>query len=266
MVAANEAVAEWLVARGLPGLFRVHDSPAPDRVQRLAELAKRFGLEPGFGPTLTPRGLAAFETQFRAARFAAALRTVLGKTLGPARYTMFPAPHFGLGAPLYLHFTSPIRRYADLAVHRIVKRHLEGNRSQIAFEPELESLGQRLNQASYVAQKAEAERHRMLVARLLASRIGEEVRGNVVAVMGGQTIDLMDADITTSPAVLDVFALWGGIEILVPDHWEVISEVTPFMAGFEMKRGRAAGDPSKRLIIRGAAVMAGIEVKARRNA
>jgi len=89
--------------------------------------------------------------------------------------------------------------------------------------------------------------------------------GNVVAVMGGQTIDLMDADITASPAVLDVFALWGGIEILVPDHWEVISEVTPFMAGFEMKRGRAAGDPNKRLIIRGAAVMAGIEVKARRN-
>ncbi|HYK04637.1 MAG TPA: DUF5668 domain-containing protein [Thermoanaerobaculia bacterium] len=90
--------------------------------------------------------------------------------------------------------------------------------------------------------------------------------GNIVAVMGGQTIDLMDADITTSPAVLDIFTWWGSVELFVPDHWEVISEVTPVMAGFEMKRGRAAGDPNKRLIIRGAAVMAGIEVKARRSA
>ncbi|HEX8151581.1 MAG TPA: DUF5668 domain-containing protein [Thermoanaerobaculia bacterium] len=90
--------------------------------------------------------------------------------------------------------------------------------------------------------------------------------GNVVAVMGGQTVDLMDADITTSPAILDVFAWWGGIEILVPDHWEVVSEVTPVMAGFEMKRRGAAGDPRKRLVIRGAAVMAGIDVKARRTA
>jgi predicted membrane protein len=90
--------------------------------------------------------------------------------------------------------------------------------------------------------------------------------GNLVAVMGGQTIDLMDADITISPAVLDVFAWWGSVEIFVPDHWEVVSEVTPVMAGFELKRGRAAGDPNKRLIIRGAAVMAGIDVKARRNA
>lgn len=90
--------------------------------------------------------------------------------------------------------------------------------------------------------------------------------GNHVAFMGGETIDLMDADITTSPAVLDVFAWWGGFEIFVPDDWEIVSEVTPVMAGFEMKRGRAAGNPKKRLIIRGAAVMAGIDVKARRNA
>ncbi|MEZ4295114.1 MAG: RNB domain-containing ribonuclease [Polyangiaceae bacterium] len=182
MVAANEAVAGWLVARGLPGMYRVHDAPAPDQVTRLAALARNFGLEPGFGPVLTPRGLAAFESQFRAARFAPALRTVLGKTLGPARYTVHPSQHFGLGAPLYLHFTSPIRRYADLAVHRIVKRFLEGDRTQLSGDPAIESLGAHLNRAAYVASKAEAERHRMLVARLLSSRIGEEVRGNIIAI------------------------------------------------------------------------------------
>ncbi|MDW8252140.1 MAG: RNB domain-containing ribonuclease, partial [Myxococcales bacterium] len=58
-----------------------------------------------------------------------ALRTVMGRVLGPARYTSLPSLHFGLGAPLYLHFTSPIRRYADLQVHRIVKRFLAGDRT-----------------------------------------------------------------------------------------------------------------------------------------
>ncbi len=182
MVAANEAVAEWLVARGLPGMFRVHDAPDPERVQRLAELAHNFGIEPGFGPVLTPLGLAAFEAQFRTARMAPAIRTVLGKTLGPARYTVFPSLHFGLGAPLYLHFTSPIRRYADVVVHRLIKRYLAGDRAMTAGDVEIETLAQTLNRAAYIAGKAEAERHRMLIARLFATRIGEEVRGNIVSV------------------------------------------------------------------------------------
>jgi hypothetical protein len=90
--------------------------------------------------------------------------------------------------------------------------------------------------------------------------------GSAAAFMGGQSIDLTGADITTSPVVLDVFAWCASIEIFVPDHWEVVSEVTPFMAGFEMKRGRTAGDPNKRLVIRGVAIQAGIEVKGGRNA
>ena len=90
--------------------------------------------------------------------------------------------------------------------------------------------------------------------------------GRVSAFMGGQVIDLTGADIVAGPVVLDVFAWCASIEIFVPDNWEVVSEVTPFMAGFEMKRGRTAGDPHKRLVIRGVAIQAGIEVKTGRNA
>jgi ribonuclease R len=110
------------------------------------------------------------------------MRTVLGKMLGPARYTVTPSPHFGLAAPLYLHFTSPIRRYADLAVHRIIKRYLAGDRSLVAGDAAHEALAQDLNRLAYRASKAEAERHRMVVARWFASRVGERVSGNVVAV------------------------------------------------------------------------------------
>ncbi|EYF06877.1 3'-to-5' exoribonuclease RNase R [Chondromyces apiculatus DSM 436] len=182
MVAANEAVAGWLVARGLPGVYRVHDEPEPERVAALAEYAHNFGIEAGFGPRLSLRGLAAFEAQVRGAAAAPAIRTVLGKALGPARYTSAPGLHFGLGAPLYLHFTSPIRRYADLAVHRVVKRYVQGERAMRAGDEAFAALGEHLNVQARRATKAEAERHRMLVARYFAGRVGEAIDGNVVAV------------------------------------------------------------------------------------
>ncbi|MBK9258633.1 MAG: VacB/RNase II family 3'-5' exoribonuclease [Polyangiaceae bacterium] len=182
MVAANEAVAGWLVARGLPGIYRVHDEPSADRVETLAKVAHNFGFEAGFGPRLTPRGLAAFEAQFAEGRSEPAIRTVLGQALGPARYTPEPGPHFGLGAPLYLHFTSPIRRYADLVVHRIIKRYLEGHREYDELRAELAVLAADCDRSSAAAGKAEAERYRMLMARMYAEKLGDEIVGNIVAV------------------------------------------------------------------------------------
>ena len=236
MVAANEAVAEWLVARGLPGMFRVHDAPEPERVQRLAELAHNFGIEPGFGPVLTPLGLAAFEAQFRTARMAPAIRTVLGKALGPARYTVHPSLHFGLGAPLYLHFTSPIRRYADVVVHRLIKRYLAGDRAMIAGDPAIEALAQTLNRAAYVAGKAEAERHRMLIARLFATRIGEEVRGNIVSVKPFGLVVQMTGTGATGTLATDA----------LPDGPYRVDLVEQALIG--EKRRYAVGDPVRAVI------------------
>lgn len=85
--------------------------------------------------------------------------------------------------------------------------------------------------------------------------------GGIVAFMGGCELDLTEADIIHSPAIIDTFAMWGGVEIYVPENWEVVGEVVPFMAGFEMRTG--AGCPERRLIVRGATMMGGIEVKRR---
>ena len=182
MVAANEAVAGWLQERGLPGVFRVQAPPDAEQIAELAEFAHNFGFETGFGAALTPSGLAAFEAQFESSTVAGSMRTVLRWALGRARYTVHPSPHFALAAPLYLHFTSPIRRYADLLVHRIVKAHLAGDREQIALDPALEEVASDLNEAAYRAGKAETERLRCLVARLFSTRIGESFSGNVVSV------------------------------------------------------------------------------------
>jgi ribonuclease R len=129
------------------------------------------------------------------------VNNVLGRALGPARYTVHPGPHFGLAAPLYLHFTSPIRRYADLAVHRIVKAYLAGERAHHAGDPALEVLAARLNEQAYRASKAEAERVRMLAARLFSSKIGESFDGNVVAVKPfGLVVQLEGTAVTGSVA------------------------------------------------------------------
>lgn len=82
-----------------------------------------------------------------------------------------------------------------------------------------------------------------------------------VAFMGGCEIDLTDADIATSPATIETIAVWGGIEILVPYEWEIVGEVVPVMGGFEVKV-RPAASNGKQLIVRGAAVMGGVDIKA----
>ncbi len=221
MVAANEAVADWLRERGLPALYRVHDAPEPERVASLAAFAANFGFETAFGRELTPRALAAFEDQFRTARAAPAIRTVVQKTLGPARYTARPAPHFGLGADLYLHFTSPIRRYADLVVHRIVKRHLKGERDQQAEDPTLEALAAEINELAFRAAKAEAERLRVLAARLFAGRVGERFEGNVISVKPfGLILQLTGTGVT---GLVPVESLPGEGHRIHPDTLELVA-------------------------------------------
>ena len=95
-------------------------------------------------------------------------------------------------------------------------------------------------------------------------KIGAQFKGGeAVAVMGGCDLDFTAATID-GEAVLDVLAFWGGIEIFVPDNWEIIGEVTPFMAGFELKVA-PKGAPQRQIVVRGMAVMAGIEVKRRES-
>ncbi|MEI7895017.1 MAG: RNB domain-containing ribonuclease, partial [Myxococcales bacterium] len=208
MVAANEAVARWLVERGLPGVFRVHDEPDEGRVRMLAEFAKNFGLEPGLGARLTPRGLAALEAQYEGTPIEPAMLTVLGRVLGPARYTVHPSLHFGLAAPMYVHFTSPVRRYADLTVHRIVKGYLGGERDRRAGEESLEELAVHLNDAAWRATKAENERLRMLAARLFGTRLKERFAGHIVAIKPfGAVVQLAGTGVTGTVAVE---ALVGG--------------------------------------------------------
>ena len=182
MVAANEALAGWLIDRGIPALFRVQDEPDPQRVADLAAFAHHSGFAAGFGRRLTPLALAAFDRQITGSTAEPALRSVLRRSLGPSRYTVVPAMHFGLAARAYVHFTSPIRRYADLAVHRALKQYLRGRRDFVHEDPTVEQLAMHLNARSRTSSRAEKDRHRVLEARVMASHVGRELTGRITRV------------------------------------------------------------------------------------
>ena len=182
MVATNEAVARWLFDRGLPGVFRVHPAPDASRVRELEASLERMGYTPGLVDPLSPRAVAALELQLADAGLQPVLQEILGQVLDRASYTPSIGEHFGLGSSGYLHFTSPIRRYADLSVHRIVKSYLDGARDGDAEPSELAALCLHLNDCSARSAKAEASRRRSLTARWAADRIGEAFQGHVIAI------------------------------------------------------------------------------------
>ena len=205
MVAANEAVAQWLLKRGMPGMYRVHEQPDGKRVEALEQSAEHLGFAPVLISPLTPLALSAFERQFLGTTHEPVMRTVMTRVLGPARYTVTPSMHFGLAAPLYLHFTSPIRRYADLVVHRIVKAYLAGRRDLQPDDPKLETLAEHLNDRNYRASKAERERQSALAARLFSSRIGDRYAGTIIAVKAfGLVVELQGTGIAGTIAMDDL--------------------------------------------------------------
>ncbi len=174
MVAANEAVAGWVVDRGLPGVFRVHPAPGPEAAPALEAFCAASGYHPGFGRTLTPLDLAALSAQLDAAAddTAAAVWDVLLGFLGRAAYTPVAGAHFGLASTGYLHFTSPIRRYADLVVHRIIHAFLAGGRTATAFpdDREMAALCLHINGAARTAAQAENQMRKSLwLAELVAA-------------------------------------------------------------------------------------------------
>lgn len=173
MVAANEAVAEWLSDRGMPALWRVHDPIKEDQVPELERVAAGFGVVAALGSPVSARALACTVAQVPAGNGAAAFWDALLGVLGRARYSIEQGGHFGLGSSGYLHFTSPLRRYPDLLVHRIVKGYLAGFRDG---ETMLPFLGEAALRANDVFRRAAmAERDATVALGLAELAVGETV-------------------------------------------------------------------------------------------
>ena len=169
MIAANEAVASHLEKKGISLLFRTHESPSDESLRKFSDLLSYFGFSlEGFSPEEINRLLE------RVASVPAGpfLKTQLLKSLKQARYTDKNTGHYGLQSSSYTHFTSPIRRYPDLVIHRIIK----GKRYS---EEELFALGKSLSEKERVIGAAEQRSREIKIIRYLDSHRDDPLKGVV---------------------------------------------------------------------------------------
>src|SRR6185295_5944265 len=147
MIAANEAVGSFFRKRGAATVWRVHAPPKEDRVATLAELLGAYGIKVDVEQATTPLGMKHVLDQIADKPGAQALPFLVLRTLTQAVWDTVPVGHFGLASGDYLHFTSPIRRYPDLLVHRLLKYHLhrDGHPSGGGYTsqpPAVETIGE----------------------------------------------------------------------------------------------------------------------------
>ena len=181
MLVTNETVAAHIKRHAAPGVFRVHGKPDPERISMFCQVAKSFGYELEEESAATPKQLSKFLRQIEGTNEASLLRYLLLRAMQQAIYDTDPTTgHFALAAKDYLHFTSPIRRYPDLLVHRILRSMIRNESLDAA------SLRPRLQR--FAAQASESERRAMIVERdvmdvyrtiYMQKHIGDEFDGRI---------------------------------------------------------------------------------------
>ena len=180
MLAANRAVAELLVEARWPTLHRVHEPPDPAELAGLEPVLASLGLWPGSLRRAPAAGdLPALASAASERADGAVVHGLLVRAMRQARYADEPLGHFALGFARYLHFTSPIRRYADLVVHRAVKAHLAGRRPA---RTALADLAEHLSRRERASAQAEYQALDWKRAALLLPRIGQSFEGRISSI------------------------------------------------------------------------------------
>nr|MDD6336331.1 ribonuclease R [bacterium] len=186
MLAANEAVADWLIEHGSPVLYRIHETPNPAKLETFMETARLHGVH-FKTKVLLPSQIKPLMDSLQAMPSARVLEKALLRAMPRACYSDVNRGHFGLASENYCHFTSPIRRYPDLIIHRLVKDVLDGGPSQAqlaAWQRELPALGQHTSLCERVAMEAERDATDIRCAEYMEGFLGQRFIGTVSGITG----------------------------------------------------------------------------------
>lgn len=197
MLLANETVAERLSKSGGPALYRVHEDPDPQKVRDFAEFALALGyrLEDHNGE-YRPRDFQKLVAQLEGKTEGRFLSYLMLRSFMQAHYSAENGGHFGLAAPAYTHFTSPIRRYPDLLVHRLLKeclKQIPDTAWQAKISAQLPEIAAHTSGRERNADDAEREIEKIKKTQFMADKVGEEFEGIVFSVIRqGFFVELME--------------------------------------------------------------------------
>ena len=243
MLCANEAVAEWAGNLHLPILYRVHENPDFEKIQNLNRFVQKFNYTiPGLHGTIKPKALQSLLHDVSGQPEEGIISRILLRSMQKARYAPQDSGHFGLAAQHYCHFTSPIRRYPDLWVHRAIKAVLRGNADPEWYANLEETAGEASRQCSereVVAMEAERMVDSMKMAEYMSHHIGETFDGMIAGVTDfGVFVEL--------PSTIEGLVRMAALD----DDFYVFDEKQYCLVGKRTRRTYRLGDPMRVKVIK----------------
>ena len=188
MLSANETVAAHMHALGHPFLYRIHETPDADRIGDLLTLLAGFGYHAkGKAEKIKPKEIQTMLAGIQGRPEEDMIRTLALRCMKQARYDVECVGHFGLAATEYTHFTSPIRRYSDLQIHRILKEEMHGKLKAKRidhYEKLLPKVAKQCSDRERRAVDAERDTDKLMMALYMESKIGQSFEGQISGVTG----------------------------------------------------------------------------------
>ncbi len=188
MLTANETVAETFFWLNAPFIYRCHEKPDEDKISDLNKYLYNFGYKiKGNKEDIQPSSFSKILEEVKGKEEERVVSNLLLRTLKIAKYEAENKGHFGIASKYYCHFTSPIRRYPDLFIHRVISKYIDDNYNvaetfKVKFEGQAEKYAQSSSDCEQVATKAERESESMKMAEYMEQHIGEEYEGIVSSI------------------------------------------------------------------------------------
>ena len=188
MLAANRVVAEYLLEKfkkhKLPGLYRIHDTPSDEDASKLKMILERLDIKRKLSFPVRSKDYQLLVEAVRESPFRHFIEKVALRSMTKAKYSVENRGHFGLAFPAYTHFTSPIRRYPDLAVHRLIKSYSDISDKTKPSLPALVKLAEHCSAQERVAIEAERDHIKLKQMQFLSQHVGESFKGVISGVLG----------------------------------------------------------------------------------
>lgn len=250
MLIANETVAKHHNQQHLPFIYRIHEQPKEEKMQRFFDFASALGiLVKGTKGTITPKDLQKVIEDVEDKPESAVINTMLLRSMQQARYSEENAGHYGLAASYYTHFTSPIRRYPDLIVHRLIRSYSKdkSEQNQENWAAALPDIADHSSKMERRAVDAEREVDAMKKAEYMMDKVGEEFDGIISSVVKfGLFIELPN----TIEGLIHINELKQDYFHFIENHLALVGERTglTFKIGQKVRVKVTKADPDERAI------------------